>query len=1380
MSRRFVFRRISAMTLAVGLAVGAFPGIGSAAGSTGDYSLHQNYVNLEEIAQKAFISPQINTQSNNKIRVIVQLDGQPAAAREDANRVSVRSFAGAATESAIQEEQSGVLDQATEQGLNLEVNYQFDTVLNGFEVTIPANEIPELANIPGVKAIQENSTWYPDPIEPAAVNTATSTYFDSNPLEQIGVDQAWAAGFTGAGLKVGVLDTGVDYKHPDIAPAYKGGYDSYYNDNDPYEDIPDKSGYMGTYHGTHVAGTIIGRAANSTSDIVQKGVAYEAELYAYKVLGKDPNSPDGASGTTAQVIDGIERAVQDGMDVINMSLSSETEMDVNSPYAIAINNAVLSGVTVVVSSGNEGPGSYTMGSPAAAQLAIAVGAVDSESTSYSGEVSAELVDTTSVTTATYLNSDSIPLVGWKTLKTDFTNIIGTDSQEIVYAGLGRMEDYLGLGSKLAGKIVLVSRGGPSLLEKVVYANQFGAKALIVFNGKADSSGKKPDLSPIPEYDGLFYPVLGDGVNYIPTFVLSGEQGRNLAKAIIDNPDQTLKMSFNDVYVEEVTPGDFLASFSAWGPNADPDLSIKPDLLAPGVNIMSTIPTFLFGANRAYQRSNGTSMSAPHISGMALLLKQAHPDWNPFDIRAALANTAKVLSDENGDLYSVYQQGAGRADANLALQTDALLQAVEPIKILDKSYNQKQVTNYNSSANFGVVAPNQTVEKTLQLKNVSGQTVSYTASIDWHASHSGVDAALAGNTITAAAGSTSEFKLNLSVADSAQEGHYSGQVNLSSPGEPTLHLPFSVHVGYGIQDVKLTKDTIFPNQNGKKTTNLSLRLTANDTNYIGVYVESLDHQIQGFLDYKFTDSPGVMLAPGVYQFDNIDYKYQTFNSEDELSLPEGQYRIIINAIQLDSNSNIVKDSNGNDIVYAAYTYLRVDYTGNGGSGSGGGETGGGGIGGGGGAPVPGPGTPPAVPTIPNPFKTTANVSPEVQAVINPNVKTVKLLPKGSEKDGTILLSVQDADLEKALSSAGSTPTSLVIAAPAGKEQVVIVSLTANQLKQLGTAASQNTVVINANGAAISLPAKLFAGAPANSDLEIVLTPAESSRTKFSAKATSSTVIGTPVSFEANWVQGSDRKTPVKVAHDTFIKRSFTVPGQIQAGTAGVLYEENGVIKPVASIFKAQQNGSTIVTVSRPGFSVYAAVSRTLKFKDIANSPAATHIETLAGKFIIEGTSADKFSPMNQLTRAEFTSLLVRSLGLTATYSSVKFNDVEASDWYAADLAAAYEAGLIQGTGHHQFSPSANVTRQELIVILNRALRLTGATLTGSSATGAGYADETRIAAYAKDSVRTLSAAGIISGVSENGKSYFKPNEATTRETAASALRLMLIASGLIEQ
>lgn len=165
-------------------------------------------------------------------------------------------------------------------------------------------------------------------------------------------------GLNGAGIKVGVIDTGIDYEHPDLKEAYKGGYDSFEQDNDPYEEPflekendPFGTGFSGTTHGTHVSGTIAGKAANKSSDIVQKGIAYKSDLYVYKVLGRNTKTGR-SSGSSAQVIDGIERAVKDGMNVINLSLGSDSEKDPNSPDSIAINNAVLSGVVAVIANGN--------------------------------------------------------------------------------------------------------------------------------------------------------------------------------------------------------------------------------------------------------------------------------------------------------------------------------------------------------------------------------------------------------------------------------------------------------------------------------------------------------------------------------------------------------------------------------------------------------------------------------------------------------------------------------------------------------------------------------------------------------------------------------------------------------------------------------------------------------------------------------------------------------------------------------------------------------------------------------------------------------------------------------------------------------------------
>ncbi|MCY7562778.1 S-layer homology domain-containing protein [Paenibacillus macerans] len=194
-------------------------------------------------------------------------------------------------------------------------------------------------------------------------------------------------------------------------------------------------------------------------------------------------------------------------------------------------------------------------------------------------------------------------------------------------------------------------------------------------------------------------------------------------------------------------------------------------------------------------------------------------------------------------------------------------------------------------------------------------------------------------------------------------------------------------------------------------------------------------------------------------------------------------------------------------------------------------------------------------------------------------------------------------------------------------------------------------------------------------------------------------------------------------------------------------------------------------------MYAAVTRTIQFDDIGGSPAAEHIQALASKFIIEGTSAGKFLPNGNLTRAEFTSLLVRALGLKAHGTAARFGDVKTTDWFAEDIAAANEAGIIHGKSQNVFAPGASVTRQEMAAILARALTFTGAKLPQADSPAAAYTDAAEIADYAKDSVGALTAAGIIGGVDADGGTYFRPNVTATRETAASALYLLLSKAGL---
>lgn len=1392
------------------------------------------------------ISSQI-TQTSGDISVIVQLGTQPAAIGKYAAAQGIQSLAKTATEANVQTEQAQFLEEATDSGLSLKVNYQYDTVLNGFEVTLPAEQLSDLAKLPGVKAIDANRTWFPIPIEPTSAENDEFQY-DSSPLKQIGADQAWAKNLTGAGLKVGVIDTGIDYTHPDIAPIYKGGYDSFYQDDDPYEEVPLTAqedpfnvGYKGTYHGTHVAGTIIGQFANQESKIVQKGVAYNASLYAYKVLGRDLERPDRSSGTSAQVIDGIERAVKDGMDVINLSLGSDSEKNVNSPDSIAINNAVLAGVTAVVANGNAGPGHYTMGSPASSQLAISVGAITSEEQRFSGQLSASFIDnggnldedenldnpheegnpeeskTTDVNEPTAEPID-FKLLGWETAKTDFPAILGTEKHEVVYVGLGDKNDYE--NKDVQGKIVLASRGKLAFVDKIINAKQHGATAIVIFNGKAAANQTDADLTPsLPNLDGFINLNVGDSFDYIPAFDIQGTVGRSLANQLIENEnlEKALSITFPSHYEQDIVAGDRIADFTSWGPNADAKLSIKPDITAPGVNILSTYPAY--GKNKegvsyakAYARLNGTSMATPHVAGLALLLKQQHPDWTPFDVRAALANTSDLLSDEDGNPYDVFKQGAGRANVAKAIETPALLQAVEPITILDKNYNRQQVINYNSSTSFGVVGVNQELTKKLQLKNTSAQNVDYTASIQWFGGNGGIEATLSDGSILANAQQTKEFTLNVKTPNEAAEGFYQGQIKLENPQLPTLHLPFSIYIGqekpstgFGVQDLALSKELIYPKRTNQDKAELSFKLSAENANYYILEILNLHDETIGYYEEKFSDSPSSFFKPDTYSYKGVSDVYHPYDEEGKAilddngkpkisHLQEGQYRINVIAAQLDEDGQLVYEGT-KAILYKGFIAFRIDPSptpdsgGNpGGEPNQGGNSGSNGNGGSGGGN-----------NLSSPPKSEANqnVTPVEKSVIPQGYKQHVLVAdkvKVNVKDNEIT----DAQLKEAIEANKEHPTAYVIRSPFttnNKEinpsthtnitdnKLAQISLSAEQLKLITALKEKPLLVISSGKEAVALPSTLLSLAPKNAGLKVTL--GTNKDVTFKGKIPSQrTLVGDPVTFRAEWTTVNSNQ-PVQLPTNLFIKRAWLVAEEIKANQAGVLLQAGEQISAIPSFVEAQEDHTTIVAVNHPGWSTYVLAQQKISFTDISTSWAESHINSLAHKFIIEGTSQDKFSPTTSLTRAQFTALLVRSLGLTSSNSTtttntttnstpakqVNFSDVPSTAWYTQDVATAYEAGLIQGISATKFAPDTIVTRQDLAVLLARALELTGVKLQQSKPGLHTYSDATDIQGYAKDSINLLSQYGVIDG-NTNNKAKFDPQKPATRETAAGALHLLL--------
>ena len=458
-----------------------------------------------------------------------------------------------------------------------------------------------------------------------------------NPVELIGADSLRAeikkslSYLTGKGVKIGIIDTGIDYSHPDLEKNYKKGWDFVDDDKDPME--TKGLGRKNTLHGTHVAGII---AANGKI----KGVAPKADIYAYRALGP------GGAGTTEQILAAIEKAVKDKMDILNLSLGS----DINGPdlpISIALNKLVEKGIVAVAAAGNTGPEDWTVGSPGTASKAISVGA------------------STPNLYLPFINIDDqrIPLSSMKNSK----SWEQSNSLQIANGGIGEEAEL----SAVKGKVVLIERGEITFTEKVNNAYKHGAVGVIIFNNS----------------DGPFQGMLENEVS-IPVAGITKQEGELIQKKI-------LKQSSFFVKINMDWEKDILADFSSRGP-VTRTWDIKPDVVAPGVVINSTVPG-------GYVSLQGTSMAAPHVAGACALLLEAHPNWKPEEVKAALMNTAKLLRNRNDQVYKVYEQGAGRIQVDEAVKANVL---VMPGSIRFGKYklvkNRNEYKSYITVKNVGLV------------------------------------------------------------------------------------------------------------------------------------------------------------------------------------------------------------------------------------------------------------------------------------------------------------------------------------------------------------------------------------------------------------------------------------------------------------------------------------------------------------------------------------------------------------------------------------------------------------------------------------------------------------------------------------------------------
>ncbi|PLS07941.1 S8 family serine peptidase [Neobacillus cucumis] len=467
----------------------------------------------------------------------------------------------------------------------------FREALDGFSVEGSPEALARLARQEHILTVSPAATYQAETEESVKIigGEEVRRYFDHHNQR-----------LTGKGITVGVIDTGVDYTHPDLKRNYAGGHDLVDNDRDPMETL---AVGKATIHGTHVAGII---AANGKI----KGVAPEAKIVAYRALGP------GGGGTTEQVLAAIEQAIKDKVDIVNLSLGN----DINGPdlpISLALNRAVDKGIVAVAASGNSGPNVWTVGSPGTASKAISVGA-----STPTMKIPSLIIEGTRQ-----------PI---RIQPMDGAANWGLDrSFELAEGGIGRKEDL----HDVQGKIALIKRGTITFSEKAKNAYEAGAKGVLIYNNLSGSF-----------MGNLETPLT------IPVGALAKGDGVFLQKKL------TKQSVSARVWVREER--DRLADFSSRGPVTG-SWEIKPDIVAPGVAINSTIPG-------GYLSLQGTSMAAPHVAGACALIKQAHPDWTPAQIKAALMNTAKPIGPSVNAVYRTYEQGAGRIQVDEAIQTSSLV------------------------------------------------------------------------------------------------------------------------------------------------------------------------------------------------------------------------------------------------------------------------------------------------------------------------------------------------------------------------------------------------------------------------------------------------------------------------------------------------------------------------------------------------------------------------------------------------------------------------------------------------------------------------------------------------------------------------------------
>ena len=650
---------------------------------------------------------------NGRYFVLLEGESLVQSLSENGGRIQVDAPEAQAYLTVLRREQDARLQQISRVVQRfLQPIFRYDVVLNGFALQLSAAEAARIRGLPGVRAV------IPDRLEQPLT--------DAGPAF-IRADQIWngntPAGVStkGEGIVVGILDTGINFDHPSFAddadPAYT------YPSTTPkgvcavsgglYENACNNK-LIGAYsftteavtpedtdgHGSHTASTVAGNKLtianfNGVPNVTISGVAPRAQIIAYDVCDEQ------GCATTASVA-AVQQAILDEVDVINYSISGGRN-PYNDPVELAFLEAFDAGIFVAASAGNLRNEAGTDGQVNHVSPWVMTVAASSHDRRFG-----HLVDVVEPYNDQLLSLFAVPGSGPK--------FAGLSSVEIRFDENNATGCSAYSSGFFDGAIALIQRGGDCFfVDKVEHAQTAGAVGVLVFNNA-----------------GFAIPMGGLDATTIPSAMLDQEDGEALQDYILQVWNASSLPVKVDISAFDRVVGDYgdiKADFSLRGPSANDFEVLKPDITAPGLEILAAAGDGVItpGSEAEFDLYQGTSMSSPHVAGAAALLKALHPGWSPAAIKSALMMTAQFEGLRKADRSTpadAFDHGAGRVDLGAAAraglildETTANFEAADPANGGDpKTLNLPGLQN-----NFCVAS----CAWTRTFKNVSGGSVSMT-------------------------------------------------------------------------------------------------------------------------------------------------------------------------------------------------------------------------------------------------------------------------------------------------------------------------------------------------------------------------------------------------------------------------------------------------------------------------------------------------------------------------------------------------------------------------------------------------------------------------------------------------------------------------------